>query len=29
VFLAVGVFFGFAGFAGLNIRPETAIKWLA
>lgn len=29
VFLAVGVFFGFAGFAGLNIHPETAIKWLA
>ena len=29
VFLAVGVFFGIAGFAGLNIHPETAIKWLA
>jgi chromosome segregation ATPase len=29
VFLAVGVFFGVAGFAGLNIHPETAIKWLA
>jgi chromosome segregation ATPase len=29
VFLAVGVFFGIAGFAGLPIHPETAIKWLA
>jgi hypothetical protein len=29
LFLAVGVFFGVAGFAGLNIHPETAIKWLA
>ena len=29
IFLAVGVFFGIAGFAGLNIHPETAIKWLA
>src|SRR5262249_53739556 len=29
VFLAVGVFFGIAGFAGLPIHPETAIKSLA
>jgi len=29
VFLAFGVFFGIAGFAGLPIHPETAIKWLA
>jgi hypothetical protein len=29
VFLSVGVFFGVAGFTGLAIHPETAIKWLA
>ena len=29
VFLLTGAFFGIAGFAGLNIHPETAIKWLA
>jgi chromosome segregation ATPase len=29
VFLLLGVFFGVAGFAGLPIHPETAIKWLA
>jgi hypothetical protein len=29
VFLALGAFFGVAGFAGLPIHPETAIKWLA
>ena len=29
VFLAVGAFFGIAGFAGLPIHPETAVKWLA
>ncbi len=29
VFLAVGVFFGAAGFAGLPIHPEAAVKWLA
>ena len=29
VFLAIGAFFGVAGFAGLPIHPETAIKWLA
>jgi len=29
LFLAVGVFFGIAGFASLPIHPETAIKWLA
>ena len=28
-FLAIGAFFGVAGFAGLPIHPETAIKWLA
>ena len=29
VFLGLGAFFGVAGFAGLPIHPETAIKWLA
>jgi Domain of unknown function (DUF4337) len=29
MFLAIGAFFGVAGFAGLSIHPETAIKWLA
>jgi len=29
VFLAIGAFFGIAGFAGLPIHPETAVKWLA
>jgi chromosome segregation ATPase len=29
VFLFIGVFFGVAGFAGLPIHPETAVKWLA
>jgi arginyl-tRNA synthetase len=29
VFLATGVFFGFAGFMNWSIHPESAIKWLA
>jgi len=29
LFLCLGAFFGVAGFAGLPIHPETAIKWLA
>ena len=29
IFLGLGAFFGVAGFVGLPIHPETAIKWLA
>jgi len=29
VFLAVGLFFGLAGFLNLPIHPESAVKWLA
>ena len=29
VFLALGVFFGVAGFMNLPIHPESAVKWLA
>jgi hypothetical protein len=29
VFLALGAFFGVAGFLNLSIHPESAVKWLA